>query len=106
VVCELTSSNRSSRSVSWRAPNHYCRKLIRSLGQKEETTVYCYSTQDTVESRILSQGVRNGSSIYLKEEEQGDQVVEDMDNVVGAAHKGGDIGVDGNEEEMLKLIML
>jgi hypothetical protein len=50
--------------------------------------------------------VRNGSSIYLKEEEQGDQVVEDMDNVVGAAHKGGDIGVDGNEEEMLKLIML
>jgi len=80
-------------------------QLTRSLGQKEETTVYCYSTQDTVESRILSQGVRNGSSIYLKEEEQGDQVVEDMDNVASAAHKGGDIGV-GNEEEMLKLIML
>lgn len=67
--------------------------------------MYCYTTQDTVESRILSQGVRNGSSIYLKEEEQGDQVVEDMDNVASAAHKGGDIGV-GNEEEMLKLIML
>jgi E3 ubiquitin-protein ligase SHPRH len=81
-------------------------KLTRSLGKNQDTTVYCYSTQDTVESRILSQGVRNGSSIYLKEEEQGDQVVEDMDNVVGAAHKGGDIGVDGNEEEMLKLIML
>jgi hypothetical protein len=29
-----------------------------------------------------------------------------MDNVASAAHKGGDIGVDGNEEEMLKLIML
>jgi hypothetical protein len=29
-----------------------------------------------------------------------------MDNVVSAAHKGGDIGLDGNEEEMLQLIML
>jgi len=29
-----------------------------------------------------------------------------MENVVSAAHKGGDIGGDGNEEEMLQLIML
>lgn len=77
-----------------------------SLGQKQETTVFCYATQDTVESRILSQGVRNGTSIYLNEDAQGDQVVEDLDNVVSAAHRGGDIGVDGNEEEMLQLIML
>ena len=58
---------------------------------------------ETVESRILSQGVRNGTSIYLKDEDA-DTVVASMPNVVSAAHKGGDLSKDGNEEELLKLI--
>jgi E3 ubiquitin-protein ligase SHPRH len=102
----LIFSYRASGSVGPCEEKSEAALTIPRLGQKEETTVYCYSTRDTVESRILSQGVRNGTSIYLKDEEQGNQVVEDMDNVASAAHKGGDIGVDGNEEEMLQLIML
>jgi E3 ubiquitin-protein ligase SHPRH len=47
--------------------------------------------------------VRNGTSIYLKDE-AGDEIVADMPNVVSAAHKGGDLASDGNEEELLKLI--
>jgi E3 ubiquitin-protein ligase SHPRH len=90
------------------------------LGQEEETTVYwqvdhifqtpvallicSYATMDTVESRILSQGVRNGTSIYLKDE-GADTVVAELPNVVSAANKGGDLSSDGNEEELLKLIM-
>lgn len=63
-----------------------------------------YATMDTVESRILSQGVRNGTSIYLKDE-TADEVVAEMPNVASAAHKGGDLSNDENEEELLKLIM-
>lgn len=63
-----------------------------------------YATRDTVETRILSQGVRNGTSIYLKDE-AGDEIVADMQNVASAANKGGDLVNDGNEEELLKLIM-
>ncbi|ORX34384.1 SNF2 family N-terminal domain-domain-containing protein [Kockovaella imperatae] len=73
------------------------------LGQKRETEVYCYATLETVESRILSQGVRNGTSIYLKDEDA-DTVVASMPNVVSSAHKGGDL-FTGNEEELLKLIL-
>jgi E3 ubiquitin-protein ligase SHPRH len=68
--------------------------------------VYCYATRDTVESRILSQGVRNGSSIYLREDDVESKIVdENMPNVVGAAQKGGDVGNDGKEEELLQLIL-
>jgi len=59
---------------------------------------------ETVESRILSQGVRNGTSIYL-EDEDADDAVASMPNVVSAAHKGGDLSNDGNEEELLNLIL-
>ncbi|WVQ97832.1 hypothetical protein IAU59_004947 [Kwoniella sp. CBS 9459] len=76
------------------------------LGQDKETTVYCYATMETVESRILSQGVRNGTSIYLADE-AADGVVADMPNVASAAHKGGDVslGGDANEEDLLSLIL-
>nr|XP_019047438.1 E3 ubiquitin-protein ligase SHPRH [Kwoniella bestiolae CBS 10118]OCF26368.1 E3 ubiquitin-protein ligase SHPRH [Kwoniella bestiolae CBS 10118] len=74
------------------------------LGQDKETSVYCYATLETVESRILSQGVRNGTSIYL-DEANGDEHVADMPNVASAASKGGDVAGDGNEEDLLGLIM-
>lgn len=74
------------------------------LGQRNETSVYCYATRETVESRILSQGVRNGTSIYLKDAE-GDEVVAEMSNVVSAAHKGGDVSNDSDQEDLLKLIL-
>ncbi|EIW68737.1 hypothetical protein TREMEDRAFT_71902 [Tremella mesenterica DSM 1558] len=70
------------------------------LGQKHETAVYCYATMDTIETRILSQGVQNQTSIYLKDP----NVTMSMPNVVSAAHKGGDVS-DGNEEELLRLIL-
>lgn len=73
------------------------------LGQSKETTVYCYATMDTVESRILSQGVRNRTSIYLKDDTS-DDVVAGMENVVSAAHKGGDVS-DGSSTELLSLFM-
>jgi E3 ubiquitin-protein ligase SHPRH len=57
------------------------------LGQRNETSVYCYATRETVESRILSQGVRNGTSIYLKDAE------------------GGDVSNDSDQEDLLKLIL-
>jgi len=63
-----------------------------------------YATMDTVESRILSQGVRNGTSIYLKDK-GADDVVAELPNVASAANKGGDLSNEGNEEELLKLIM-
>lgn len=77
------------------------------LGQKKETTVYCYATKDTVESRILALGVRNGTSIYLKADDAGRGEMENKaGNVVSAAGKGGDLGQgDGNEEELLGLIL-
>lgn len=76
------------------------------LGQDKETTAYCYATlPDTVESRILSQGVRNHTSIYLKDEAQAEQQEGQMENVVSAAHKGGDVSVGGDDEELLRLIM-
>ncbi|KAK8846763.1 hypothetical protein IAR55_005851 [Kwoniella newhampshirensis] len=74
------------------------------LGQDKETTVFCYATMETVESRILSQGVRNGTSIYL-DADNADHVVADMPNVASAAHKGGDVGGDSNEEDLLGLIL-
>ncbi|WWC59243.1 uncharacterized protein I303_101793 [Kwoniella dejecticola CBS 10117] len=73
------------------------------LGQKKETTVFCYATMETVESRILSQGVRNGTSIYL-DEENADEHVAEMPNVASAASKGGDVAGEGNEEDLLGLI--
>ncbi|OXB37227.1 E3 ubiquitin-protein ligase SHPRH [Cryptococcus neoformans] len=74
------------------------------LGQEKETSVFCYATMDTVESRILSQGVRNGTSIYLADD-TADQVVAEMPNVASAAHKGGDVAAGGNEEDLLGLIL-
>ncbi|WVQ76787.1 hypothetical protein IAR50_006461 [Cryptococcus sp. DSM 104548] len=74
------------------------------LGQDKETSVFCYATMETVESNILSQGVRNGTSIYLASEDA-DDVVAKMPNVASAAHKGGDVAVGGSEEEMLGLIL-
>ncbi|WRT65006.1 uncharacterized protein IL334_001947 [Kwoniella shivajii] len=74
------------------------------LGQKKKTSVYCYTTLETVESRILSQGVRNGTSIYL-DDENADQQVADMPNVASAATRGGDVGQEGNEEDLLGLIL-
>jgi E3 ubiquitin-protein ligase SHPRH len=72
------------------------------LGQDKDTTVYCYATMpDTVESRILALGVRNHTSIYLAEE---GREVEDMPNVASAAHKMGDLGVQGDEHELLQLV--
>ena len=59
---------------------------------------------DTVESKILSQGVRNGTSIYLKDE-NADTVVASMSNVVSAAQKGGDLSKDGDDEILLNLIL-
>ncbi|WWC67711.1 uncharacterized protein I206_101623 [Kwoniella pini CBS 10737] len=73
------------------------------LGQKKETTVFCYATLETVESRILSQGVRNGTSIYL-DAENADQQVAELPNVASAASKGGDVAGEGNEEDLLGLI--
>lgn len=67
--------------------------------------MYCYATRDTVESRILSQGVRNGTSIYLKDDDIESGGVREMPNVVGPAHKGGDVSNDGKEEELLQLIL-
>lgn len=78
--------------------------LIGRLGQKKETQVYCYATRNTVESRILVRGVRNSTSIYLKDE-SADRVVANMPNVASAAHRGGDLSNEGNEEELLGLIM-
>nr|ODN87625.1 hypothetical protein L203_03405 [Cryptococcus depauperatus CBS 7841] len=72
------------------------------LGQQKETSVYCYATMDTVESRILSQGVRNGSSIYLADK-HADNVVAEMPNLASAAHRGGDI-LNGEEENLLDLM--
>ncbi|KAL7424578.1 hypothetical protein Q5752_000262 [Cryptotrichosporon argae] len=74
------------------------------LGQKQQTSVFCYATMDTVEARVLSQGVRNGTSIYLKDEE-GEASVKAMPNVVSAAQRGGDMSSEGNEHELVKLIM-
>ncbi|WVQ84030.1 hypothetical protein IAT38_006175 [Cryptococcus sp. DSM 104549] len=75
------------------------------LGQDKETTVFCYATMDTVESRILSQGVRTGTSIYLADETEGEHVVAEMPNVASAAHKGGDVAAGAIEEDLLGLIM-
>ncbi|WVR04446.1 hypothetical protein IAU60_001449 [Kwoniella sp. DSM 27419] len=74
------------------------------LGQEKATVVYCYATMETVESRILVQGVRNGTSIYLDDEHAG-AAVADLPNVASAAHKGGDVSGDANEEDLLGLIM-
>lgn len=81
------------------------------LGQKKETKVFCYATtlSDTVESKILSLGVRNRTSIYLKNDDAEKMIAEEgISNVVSAASKGGDLGAnggDGNEEELLSLIL-
>lgn len=69
-----------------------------------EHLYHSYATMDTVESRILSQGVRNGTSIYLADD-TADQVVAEMSNVASAAHKGGDVAAGGNEEDLLGLIL-
>lgn len=82
------------------------------LGQKNETTVYCYATRDTVESRILALGVRNGTSIYLKQDDPELQLggsqenSHQQQNFASAAGKGGDLGKgEANEEELLGLIL-
>ncbi|BEI82473.1 hypothetical protein CcaverHIS002_0303410 [Cutaneotrichosporon cavernicola] len=76
------------------------------LGQQQETRVYCYATLDTVESRILAQGVRNGTSIYLADKEEDEAVMATMDNVAHAARHGGDVSAVASaiDEDLLKLI--
>ncbi|KAL1409743.1 hypothetical protein Q8F55_003740 [Vanrija albida] len=76
------------------------------LGQNKETTVFCYATMETVEARILSEGVRNGTSIYLADAQEDEKAVAAMPNVAHAAHRGGDVTVNAfNTEKMMKLIM-
>ncbi|TXT06109.1 hypothetical protein VHUM_03582 [Vanrija humicola] len=76
------------------------------LGQNKETTVYCYATMETVEARILSEGVRNGTSIYLADAQEDERVVAAMENVAHAAQRGGDVTTNVvNADQMLKLIM-
>jgi E3 ubiquitin-protein ligase SHPRH len=76
------------------------------LGQENETRVYCYATLDTVESRILAQGVRNGTSIYLADKEEDEAAMAAMENVAHAASHGGDVSavVSAIDEDLLKLI--
>lgn len=77
------------------------------LGQKKETEVYCYATMETVESRILCQAVRNGTSIYLADRSEGERVVGAMPNVASAAGRGGDLST-GNataNAQLLSLVM-
>lgn len=57
-----------------------------------------YSTKDTVESRILARGIRNGDSIYLK-----DGVAVEQENVAPAAAKGGDANA-GDARDLLELL--
>lgn len=85
-------------SVFWYAP------VCRFPEHITEHLYHSYATMDTVESRILSQGVRNGTSIYLADD-TADQVVAEMSNVASAAHKGGDVAAGGNEEDLLGLIL-
>lgn len=79
------------------------------LGQKKQTEVYCYATMETVEARILSQGVRNGTSIYLADKDADARVVEAMPNVASAASRGGDLVLNTDDAaataQMLSLIM-
>lgn len=76
------------------------------LGQQEETRVYCYATLDTVESRILAQGVRNGTSIYLADKKEDEAAMAAMENVAHAASHGGDVSTVASaiDEDLLKLI--
>lgn len=74
------------------------------LGQTQNTSVYCYATMDTVESRILSQGVRNGTSIYLADKKADEEAMSRMPHVAHAAGQGGDISTVKVDEELIKLI--
>ncbi|CAK9783442.1 hypothetical protein CC85DRAFT_282178 [Cutaneotrichosporon oleaginosum] len=76
------------------------------LGQEAETRVYCYATLDTVEARILAQGVRNGTSIYLADKKEDEAAMAAMENVAHAASHGGDVAAVSSavDEELLKLI--
>lgn len=76
------------------------------LGQENETNVYCYATLETVESRILSQGVRNGTSIYLADKDEDEAAMAAMENVAHAASHGGDVATVASaiDEDLLKLI--
>lgn len=79
------------------------------LGQKNETEVYCYATMDTVETRILCQAVRNGTSIYLADQKAGDLAVDSMLNVSSSARREGDLALNHADStgtaELLNLIM-
>lgn len=75
------------------------------LGQTQNTSVFCYATMDTVESRILSQGVRNGTSIYLEDWEADKEAMSRMPRVAHAAGSGGDISdVSTVDDALVKLI--
>lgn len=77
------------------------------LGQKHETAVYCYYTQDTVEARILSNNVRDGTSIYLKPSDFESGMAENnMAHVAAGASKGGDLGASEGEERDFELLSL
>jgi E3 ubiquitin-protein ligase SHPRH len=77
------------------------------LGQKHETSVYCYYTQDTVEARILASNVRNGTSIYLKPSDAESGMAEsNMAHVAAGASKGGDLGASEGEDRDLELLSL
>jgi hypothetical protein len=103
-LCRLGQT--SETAVYWYAPLR-----VDSNGGKSEfeLTRFSYATEQTVESRILAQGVRNNTSIYLADDHSLDgqqgETSGDMQNVPSAASKGGDLGSDGREEELLELIL-
>jgi E3 ubiquitin-protein ligase SHPRH len=64
---------------------------------------------DTVETRILCQAVRNGTSIYLADQQAGDRAIDSMLNVSSSARSGGDLALNHSDStgnaELLSLIM-
>lgn len=106
-MAELTGECDCSAS-SYGLSREECATHLHRLGQKRETTVYCYYTRDTVESRILASNVRGGTSIYLKPDDvDKDAAEEALGNVAAGASKGGDQGGDeaGEDAELLALIL-
>lgn len=69
-----------------------------------DPNVNSYYTEATVESRILAQNVRTGTSIYLQDNDADREQAEHMPQVVSAAHKGGDLSNNDDDEELLSLL--
>lgn len=71
--------------------------------------MYCYYTQDTVESRILAANVRHGTSIYLRPDDEESGLAETtMAHVAAGAIKSGDLALSEGEDaeaELLSLIL-